>query len=156
MNAVKNVSTPHIRLATVNDIDAIFVIRTSVKENHLSREQLTRMGITHGAISEAIRSSPCVWIAQVGENLAGFSMADINEGSVFAMFLLPEFEGLGIGRLLMEKVEETLFRHHSAIWLETGRKSRAHGFYQRLGWQVTRELEEGDVRMEKSRPEVNS
>lgn len=34
-----------IRLANHADIDAIFHIRTSVRENHLSHDQLTGMGI---------------------------------------------------------------------------------------------------------------
>ena len=35
------------RLATPADVDAIFHIRTSVQENHLSLDQLAEMGITH-------------------------------------------------------------------------------------------------------------
>lgn len=139
----------HIRVATPADINAIFDIRTSVTENHLSHEQLTDMGITPDAIEQAMQQVPCIWIAEVEGVAAGFSMADVDDGCVFAAFIRPEFEGLGLGRRLMEKAEALLFQHHQRIWLETAQASRAHGFYQRLGWQVVEPLPEGDVRMEK-------
>ena len=39
-----------IRIAGQSDIKAIFDIRTSVRENHLSHDQLAEMGITPDAI----------------------------------------------------------------------------------------------------------
>lgn len=152
MTALKIGTPSHIRLATPKDIEAIFAIRTSVKENHLSREQLTEMGITSEIIRDTILTAPCLWIAEVDGTPVGFSMADLEEGSVFAMFLFPEFEGLGLGRRLMEKVEETLFKHHPKIWLETSSDSRAYNFYQKLGWHVVEQLKDGDVKFEKTQP----
>lgn len=34
-----------IRLATLGDIDTLFAIRTSVVQNHLSREQMSDLGL---------------------------------------------------------------------------------------------------------------
>jgi len=138
-----------IRLASIADIDAIFRIRTSVRENHLSHDQLAEMGITPGAIREAIQAAPCAWIAEVNGNPVGFSMADSEDGCVFAAFVLPEFEGLGLGRSLMAEAEAFLFSSHQTIWLETAEASRASGFYKALGWQPVAGLPEGDVRFEK-------
>jgi len=146
-DAMKNT----IRLASVADIDAIFDIRTSVRENHLSRDQLAEMGITPETIRQAILESPCVWIAEVDGAPAGFSMADAEDGCVFAAFVLPEFEGRGLGRSLMDKAEAFLFQHHRTIWLETAEASRASGFYRSLGWLVVEHLPGGDVRFEKRR-----
>ena len=140
-----------IRLAEQADIPAIFAIRTSVRENHLSREQLTEMGITPDAISQAMEAAPCVWVAEVEGVAVGFAMADAEDGCVFAAFVLPEFEGLGLGRRLMARAEDFLFQHHLSIWLETAENSRASGFYRNLGWQAVANLPEGDVRFEKSR-----
>ena len=140
-----------IRLATPADIDAIFHIRTSVQENHLSLEQLAGMGITHEAIQQAILEAPCAWVAEVDGVPVGFSMADVVDACVFAAFVLPEFGGLGLGRSLMNKAEEFLFQHHQTIWLETAEASRASGFYRALGWQHVADLPEGDVRFEKHR-----
>ena len=39
-----------VRIANQADISAIFDIRTSVTENHLSHDQLNEMGITPDAI----------------------------------------------------------------------------------------------------------
>ena len=140
-----------IRLAEQADIPAIFAIRTSVRENHLSREQLTEMGITPDAISQAMEAAPCIWVAEFEGVAAGFAMADAEDGCVFAAFVLPEFEGLGLGRSLMARAEAFLFLHHPTIWLETAENSRASGFYRNLGWQAVANLPEGDIRFEKSR-----
>lgn len=66
-----------IRLANQADISAMFDIRTRVQENHLSHDQLAQMGITPEAISQAILSAPCAWIAEVNGAAVGFSMADV-------------------------------------------------------------------------------
>ncbi|CAD2246158.1 MULTISPECIES: GNAT family N-acetyltransferase [Xanthomonas] len=138
-----------IRLAGLADIDAIFDIRTRVHENHLSRDQLVEMGITPAIIKQAILEAPCTWVAEVNGAPVGFSMADVEEGCVFAAFVLPEFEGNGLGRRLMDKAEAFLFQHHQTIWLETAEASRASGFYRSLGWQPVKNLPGGDVRFEK-------
>lgn len=138
-----------VRPATVADIDTIFDIRTSVHENHLSRAQLTEMGITPETIRQAILDAPCAWVAEVDGVPVGFSMADAGDACVFAAFVLPEFEGHGLGRSLMANAEAFLFQYHQAIWLETAEASRASGFYRALGWQAMENLPEGDVRFEK-------
>ena len=38
---------------------------------------------------------------------------------------------------------------HSVIWLETGKHTRAEGFYRRLGWTTAQNLGNGDIRLEK-------
>lgn len=140
-----------IRVADKSDIPSIFNIRTSVKENHLSLQQLAEIGITYETIEKAILGEPCIWIALVNNHPAGFSMADSREGCVFAAFVSPAYEGIGLGRLLMEKAEAFLFNHHKKIWLETARNSRAEGFYTKLGWIATDSLPNGDICFEKYR-----
>jgi GNAT superfamily N-acetyltransferase len=138
-----------IRLANPADINAVFDIRTSVQENHLSHDQLAEMGITPETIRQAILETPCAWVAEVDRVPVGFSMVDVEDGCVFAAFVLPEFEGRGLGSSLMNKAEACLFQHHQTIWLETAEASRASGFYRNLGWQPVENLPEGDVRFEK-------
>lgn len=138
------------RLADQADIPAIFAIRTSVRENHLSLQQLTEMGITPQAISQALLAAPCIWVAEIQGVPAGFAMADADDGCVFAAFVRPEYEGQGLGRSLMARAEAFLFGQHRTIWLETAENSRASGFYRSLGWQLVAHLPEGDVRFEKN------
>ena len=140
-----------IRLATIEDVDRIFDIRTSVNENHLSRAELAQMGITDETIGHAIAAEDCTWIAEVDGTAVGFAMADAEEGSVFAAFIKPEWEGMGLGRQLVEQAERFLFTRHDILWLETDGSSRAYGFYQRLGWLPVRTLENCDVRFEKAK-----
>lgn len=144
------------RMATVEDVESLFEIRTSVAQNHLSREQMDALGITAQVLNSAIKEGPCVWIAEVDERPVAFSMIDRDEGEVFAMFVRPAYENRGLGRLLMAAAEAELFRAHERIFLVTdGRQEiRANGFYQRLGWTVVDRVDARDVRYEKRRPLV--
>lgn len=142
-----------IRPATAADIDTLFEIRTSVRENHLSREQMTGLGITPAVLAEAIAAEPCAWITEIDGIAGGFAMVDSEEGELFALFVRPECEGLGMGRLLLAAAEEQLFHAHEQIWLVTdgGDGIRANAFYRRHGWHLAGRVDERDVRYEKSR-----
>ncbi|NIG77805.1 GNAT family N-acetyltransferase [Klebsiella sp. Ap-873] len=141
-----------LRDATLADIETIFTIRTSVKENHLSREEMVEMGVTPQTIAGIIAESPCIWLADVDGEPAGFAMAIAEEACLFAMFVQPQFEGQGAGKLLLEKAEAFLFAQQPIIWLETAAGSRAAAFYRRHGWQPAGEQDGEDIRLEKSRP----
>ncbi len=140
-----------IRLAQMTDIPAIFHVRTSVQENHLSREQLTAMGITEDAIADMIAASPSAWVAVRDGEVVGFSMIDAEEASLFAAFVLPAHEGQGLGKPLVLAAEAELFRHHTAIWLETEPDSRAAGFYRHLGWRDDGVADDNQIRLIKTR-----
>lgn len=142
-----------IRTATPDDVDTLCAIRTSVVQNHLSLEQMAGLGITPQVLSDTLRAAPCGWIAEVDGQAAGFSMVDLDEGEVFAMFVLPSHEKLGLGCQLMAVAEAALFEHHDTLYLVTdGRDEiRANGFYQRLGWSVVGPVDGDDVRYEKRR-----
>jgi GNAT superfamily N-acetyltransferase len=145
-------SCPVVRPAGVADVVAMFRVRTSVKENTLSPEELIGLGITPQAIAEAVGSAPCAWVAEVDGEVQGFSMVDLEAACLFAAFVLPEREGQGLGRLLVEAAETALFERHPVAWLETDAGSRAAGFYQRLGWAFEAGAGGGDVRLVKQRP----
>ena len=40
----------NIRPAQLSDVESIFIVRTSVAENHLSREEMQEMGITETTV----------------------------------------------------------------------------------------------------------
>ncbi|MCP1538044.1 MULTISPECIES: GNAT family N-acetyltransferase [Methylorubrum] len=144
--------TISIRDAVDDDIPAIFEVRTSVRENHLSVGQMAEIGVTFGTIREALCEHPCIWVAELEGQIVGFSMVDVEDACIFAAFVRPEREGVGIGRQLVERAEAFLFERHASIWLETDGSSRAAGIYERLGWKRSEELENGDARFEKHRP----
>lgn len=141
-----------IRNAAEADVPAIFDVRTSVRENHLSVEQMAEMGITVETIRQALREAPCIWVAEREGQVVGFSMGNAADGCVFAMFVRPQWEGHGIGRLLMARAEAFLFERHASIWLQTDPTSRAAGFYERLGWERTHKMQTGETRFQKLRP----
>lgn len=142
------------REARVEDIETLFEIRCSVRENHLSREELAEMGITSQALVDVILQGESVWVACDEERMLGFAMVDADNGELFALFVRPDCEGRGVGARLLALAEARLFRDHAVACLITdGREQmRAFGFYLRAGWRVVRAEEGGDVRMEKNRP----
>jgi GNAT superfamily N-acetyltransferase len=144
-----------IRDALPADVETLFEIRTSVRENHQSREELATIGVTPESVAEMLSSDSHAWVAEVDGAPAAFSMARAAERTVFAMFVRPEFEGRGLGRALMERAEDWLFRTGAEeIWLTTGSDPsiRANGFYRRLGWLQAGTTEDGQLRYIKRRP----
>lgn len=144
-----------IRIATEADIPAIFDVRTSVRENHLSLEQLAALDITPASVAEMLRSTMRAWVGEVDGEVVAFSMADAAQATVFAMFVRPGFEGRGLGRQLMGEAEAWLFASGCReIWLLTDRNPevRANGFYQHLGWMSAGVQEDGQIRYVKRSP----
>lgn len=144
--------TIRIRDASEKDIPQIFEVRTSVRENHLSTEQMAEIGITPHTIREALHKGPCIWVAVEDDQVVGFSMGSSEDACLFAAFVRPEYEGQGIGRLLVERAEVFLFKSNTSIWLHTNGSSRAAGFYEKLGWKRTSPWQDGEYRFEKHRP----
>lgn len=142
-----------IRVATDEDVQSLFEIRTSVAQNHLSREQMAALGITPQVLVQAMGESECIWIAEIEGQALAFAMIDRETGELFALFVRPGHENRGLGRRLMAVAEAALFEQHERIFLITdGRESiRANGFYQRLGWVVVGQEDNDDVRYEKRR-----
>ncbi|MBD3897205.1 GNAT family N-acetyltransferase [Halomonas sp. ML-15] len=142
-----------LRPATVDDIETLFDIRCSVTENHQSREELAALGITVESVSAMVASGDFVTtIAEIDGQPAGFSMAQISEGYVFACFVRAECHGLGVGGALMAAAEEGLHRAGvKEAWLSTGEveRFRAPGFYRHLGWVDSGHLEDGQIRFTK-------
>lgn len=147
-------TTPfRIRPATVADVGPMFRVRTAVRENALSLDELAAIGVTPQAIATAIQSAPCAWVAaDAGGEVLGFAMVDLDTACLFAAFVLPEQEGRGIGQGLIQTCEAALFERHPLAWLETAGHSRAAGVYRHLGWGNETEVGDGDVRLEKRRP----
>jgi GNAT superfamily N-acetyltransferase len=142
-------SMVQIREAVLNDIPAIFAIRTAVKENSATMQRLAELGITPAYISEGLKSHYKGWVADDDGRVVGFSIADKTDNSIWAMFVLPDFESRGLGRALMARAVEWLLECGAdRIWLTTGPDTRAAGFYLHLGWTPTGTTSNGETRFE--------
>jgi len=141
----------NIRPAQLSDVESIFTVRTSVNENHLSREEMRKMGITESSVGDMIEKSYCTWVATNDEEVVGFSMILTEKGCLYGLFVLPAYEGRGIGRRLTLLAEQELFRHHDIAWLETDGNSRAAKFYMQLGWGNKTKIDGDFIRLEKHR-----
>ena len=126
-----------IRAAQQKDIETLFEIRTSVRENYQSREEIAELGITPDSVAEMLQTDCQAWIAEIDNQPIGFAIANKTEKTILGLFVLPSFEGRGAGRALMQLAENWLWSHDiEEIWLLTDRnpKFRAYGFYLHLGW----------------------
>jgi GNAT superfamily N-acetyltransferase len=143
-----------IREATSKDVPVLFDIRLSVRENSATREGLYALGVDEDAVVAAITTQGRGWIAEDEGRVVGFSIADQNEGSVFALFVRPEFEGRGHGGSLLDAaVAWLLTRGFEHLSLAVGPNTRAHGFYLRRGWVETGVVEpNGDIELKLNRP----
>lgn len=118
----------------------------------MTAEELAALGVTPDAIAQAVGSAPCSWVATVHEEIVGFAMVDLDSACLFALFVLPEHEGHGIGTGLAHACEQALFGRHECAWLETAKASRAASLYRHLGWGDETDMGDVDIRLEKRRP----
>jgi GNAT superfamily N-acetyltransferase len=146
---VSKTTTFEFRRATAADLLGISHVRTSVIENHLSRAQLDVRGITNEAVAASFEQDSCGWVAVDDGAVVGFSIADRATRSIFALFVLPNYEQRGIGSRLLKNATGWLFEHgRETIWLTTGANTRAARFYAAQGWAMTGIEPDGQLRFE--------
>lgn len=137
------------REAVGKDMPGISRVRFAVRENILTPEQLRARGITEESVAASFLTTSKGWVALRGEEIVGFSIADREERTVFALFVHPDHEAQGIGSRLFDLAVAWLRTHGTErIWLTTGQDTRAARFYERRGWIKTGEGTYGDVRYE--------
>lgn len=145
-----------LRAATASDIPALFSVRTSVRENHLTLEALAERGLTQDSTAMRLASGEWqAWVVEERSAVVAFSMADARSGTVFAVFVRPEAERRGYGRALLHAAEKWLFAAGwTTIRLQTSEESytRAHRVYRAAGWELVGPADHGDVQYEKHRP----
>jgi GNAT superfamily N-acetyltransferase len=142
-----------IRKASGADMPGIARVRTSVTENHLTTEQFAQRGITNASVAASLLVDRKGWVAERAEEIVAFSMADRADPSIFALFVLPGYEGRGLGNRLLDLALQWL-RDNGAelVWLTTSPDTRAARFYTRRGWVPAGIVPGGDMRFELRRP----
>jgi ribosomal protein S18 acetylase RimI-like enzyme len=134
-----------IRRAIPADILRITEIRGAVRENRLSDPSR----VTIADVLWHIAHSPIHLWDERGV-IKGFSAGDPRDGSIFALFVDPAFEGQGIGQALILAACRSLAAagHHIAR-LSTDPGTRAERFYLRNGWLAKGLDARGEVVFEK-------
>jgi GNAT superfamily N-acetyltransferase len=141
------------REASADDLPGISRVRFAVVENASTAERLRERGITEASVAASFLTTSKGWVAIYEGEIVGFSIADRDESTVFALFVLPDFEGRGIGGRLFDFALAWLWASGaSRLWLATGPNTRAARFYERRGWMPVGEAGYDDIRYEISRP----
>ncbi len=120
------------REAILTDIPQIQIVRNSVKENMLSDPAL----VPDKDCEEFMFVRGKGWVCKIDDRIVGFSIADLKENNIWALFLLPEYEGKGIGKKLNDMMLDWYFSQtHHTVWLGTAFNTRAETFYRMQGWK---------------------
>lgn len=133
------------REAIVQDIPQIQQVRNAVKENVLSDPAL----VSDKEVEDYITRRGKGWVCEADGQIIGFSIADIQGNNIWALFLQPGYEGLGIGRKLHQLMMDWYFSHtDKRVWLSTAPASRAERFYRKAGWIETGLYGKGEIKFE--------
>jgi GNAT superfamily N-acetyltransferase len=127
-----------LREITFADIPALFEVRTSTDQNHLSLEQLADLGITEASVAERMRGTFRGWLCEAADQVVGFAMGDAATGELWVIAVRPEWVCRGLGALLLQRVEEWLRGAGcTRLWLTTDIDPalRAYSFYRRHDWE---------------------
>lgn len=85
------------------------------------------------------------WVCTDAREILGFACVDLQDRSVWALFVAPEHEGRGIGRLLHQTLVDWAFaKQLPDLRLSTEQGTRAAMFYERAGWELVRDMGNGD------------
>ena len=133
------------REATPEDITQIQVVRHSVKENVLSNPLL----VTDEDCKVYITQRGKGWVAETNGQIVGFAIADLQEHSIWALFVRPDHAGKGIGKELHRIMLNWYFsKTLTKVWLSTAPGTRAETFYKMNGWEVVGVTKSGELKFE--------
>lgn len=134
-----------IREAKIEDIKQIQVVRNSVKENTLSDPGL----VTDKDCEDFIITRGKGWVCEINNEVVGFSIVDLKDNNIWALFLKPEFEKRGIGKQLHDIMLDWYFvQTRVNVWLGTSPNTRAELFYRKMGWTEIGKHGKGEIKFE--------
>lgn len=135
------------RQATLADIGQIQRVRHLVKENTLSNPDLVRDQDVAYYITKKGRG----WVCENQQQIVGFSIVDLQENSIWALFVDPDFAEKGIGKELHRLMLDWYFEQaNEKVVLGTTPNTRAERFYALQGWKNVGKYPNGEVKFELS------
>ena len=137
-----------IRIATLDDIEAMRSVRCSVTENPLRDPR----NVAAGKYREMLELRGRGWVCEADATVVAFGVADSLSRSLWALFVKPGFERRGYGRALHDAMVTWLFEVGTApIWISTEPGTRAVRFYITAGWRPEPPLANGELCFSRAR-----
>jgi len=134
-----------IRKATRADYPRMSEIRFAVRENQLANPSRI------APVVDWLFEHSIFWVWEEDGAIQGFSAADPRDGSIFALFVDPSYEGRGIGRALLPLACDVLREAgHTTATLTTEAGTRAERFYRADGWIEVGRQDDGQIVFRKS------
>ncbi len=133
------------REATIQDIKQIQVVRNAVKENRLSNPAL----VSDSDVEDYITRRGKGWVCVIDDVVVGFSIADLVDHNIWALFVDPNSAAKGIGKQLHDLMMNWYFSQtNETVWLSTSPGTRAETFYRKQGWVETSVYGKGEIKFE--------
>lgn len=133
------------REAKITDIPQIQIVRNAVKENTLSDPDL----VTDADCEEFLFERGKGWVCEIDDQIVGFSIADVKDNNIWALFVHPDFDQRGIGKKLHDLMLDWYFEQtKSTVWLGTSPDTRAELFYRKAGWKEIGTHGKGEIKFE--------
>ena len=133
------------REAKKDDIKQIQIVRNSVTENTLSNPDL----VTDEDCLDFITKRGKGWVCEIDNKIVGFSIVDLKEHNIWALFVRPNYEKKGIGRQLHDLMLNWYFnKTFKNVWLGTSPNTRAEFFYRKSGWTKVGIHGKGEIKFE--------
>lgn len=121
-----------LRDAKIGDIAQIQIVRNLVTENTLSNPSL----VTNEDCEHFLFTKGKGWVYEIDSKIVGFSIVDLIDNNIWALFINPKFEKRGIGKQLHKVMLDWYFEQTKTnVWLGTSPKTRAENFYRKAGWK---------------------
>ena len=134
-----------IREAELKDIVQIQVVRNLVKENRLSDPGL----VPDSDVEDYMTRRGKGWVCEINDEVVGFAIADLVDNNIWALFIHPDFERIGIGKKLHDEMMNWYFsKTDKTVWLATSPGTRAELFYRKAGWKEVGLHGKGEIKFE--------
>ena len=135
------------REATVDDIDNYMIVRMAVTENVLNNPALVPREDNVDYLTKYGKG----WVCEMNGQIVGFSIVGLVQRNVWALFVMPAFEGKGIGGKLHDMMMDWYFTQTGeTIWLGTEHGTKAATFYKKRGWREVGTHGDDEIKMEMS------
>jgi GNAT superfamily N-acetyltransferase len=133
------------REAVVADIPQIQVVRNAVTENTLSDPAL----VPDKDVADYIVNRGKGWVCEIDKIIVGFAIVSVTDCNVWALFIQPGYDKIGIGKKLHNTMMDWYFATtDKPVWLSTSPGTRAEHFYRKAGWQEIGIYGKGEIKFE--------